>query len=529
MAKPKLFVYIPSLPQRNYEYRRGDSILIYDEDNKAILIDGGESELFDQMIRFMKKKGIRNVTFVLTHWHIDHDCGLKAALKSSDVFVDEIYCPPPEELKLVPRDDGYSEYNRAVKIIQLAKDLKKKIVYPAPDKRTGHWVGKIRMWMYRQKANPSDYVDYQVNNTSIQTYFPDLEFLAGGDMINNERVLKKYPTWKITGFKIWHHGNACVYSVCDLLTERGARICYYTDWEPKGTAIGATTFSKYGAGRAKQYFIILRPFEDIYIEADGEGHVTWKQGANSWMYDIEYGSPAKSQIIPSPIMEADVVPLIIPNTGFKGYNVTRRTQPIKYIVIHYVGAESSAYDNVKYFNAQNRNASADYFIDHNGDVYEYNPDIKEQYSWHCGGSKQSGSGGSFYGKCTNGNSVGIELCTKKIGSDWTFSNATVKSAIALVKYLIKQHGISVSNVIRHFDVNGKYCPQVKGWIDPVGGSSEWDKFKGQLYLSQIYRVRKSWDDAKSQIGAFADLENARAMKSKHEGYHIYNSEGKEVL
>lgn len=293
MGKPKLHVYIPSLPQKSYEYRRGDSIAIYDDNQNIILIDGGEGDLFTRMETFLKtmkrSDGYAHVCFVLTHWHADHDNGLKNALNSPHIFVDEIYCPPPEELKDVPKDEGLDEYKRAVKILGLAKDLNKKIIYPAANKKVGHWVGKIRMWMYRQAASSKDYVDYQVNNTSIQTYFPDLEFLTGGDMINSDRFLKRFPSWRITGFKIWHHGNACGWSACDLLKEMGAKICYYTDWEPSGIQIGCTRFSQYGAGRTKQYFTTLRPFEDITIDADGEGHLAWTQGTNVYKYDIGYG------------------------------------------------------------------------------------------------------------------------------------------------------------------------------------------------------------------------------------------------
>lgn len=40
---------------------------------------------------------------------------------------------------------------------------------------------------------------------------------------------------------------------------------------------------------------------------------------------------------------------------------------------------------------------------------------------------------------------------------------------------------------------------------------------------EIYRVRKSWQDATSQIGAYANLENAK--KACKEGYNVYNSKG----
>ena len=43
---------------------------------------------------------------------------------------------------------------------------------------------------------------------------------------------------------------------------------------------------------------------------------------------------------------------------------------------------------------------------------------------------------------------------------------------------------------------------------------------------QLYRVRKSWTDAKSQIGAFSSLENAK--KSCKTGYAVFDSNGKQV-
>ena len=43
---------------------------------------------------------------------------------------------------------------------------------------------------------------------------------------------------------------------------------------------------------------------------------------------------------------------------------------------------------------------------------------------------------------------------------------------------------------------------------------------------QLYRVRKSWADAKSQIGAFSSLENAK--KACKTGYAVFDSNGKQV-
>lgn len=44
--------------------------------------------------------------------------------------------------------------------------------------------------------------------------------------------------------------------------------------------------------------------------------------------------------------------------------------------------------------------------------------------------------------------------------------------------------------------------------------------------SNLYRVRKSWDDAKSQIGAFASLDGAKAACK--DGYYVYDANGNVV-
>jgi N-acetylmuramoyl-L-alanine amidase CwlA len=47
---------------------------------------------------------------------------------------------------------------------------------------------------------------------------------------------------------------------------------------------------------------------------------------------------------------------------------------------------------------------------------------------------------------------------------------------------------------------------------------------------QMYRVRKSWGDAKSQIGAFSVLNNAKALADSRasEGYRVFDNDGKVV-
>lgn len=44
----------------------------------------------------------------------------------------------------------------------------------------------------------------------------------------------------------------------------------------------------------------------------------------------------------------------------------------------------------------------------------------------------------------------------------------------------------------------------------------------------LYRVRKAWSDASSQIGAYSSLDNAKAMVDKNPGYCVFDSNGKAV-
>lgn len=176
------------------------------------------------------------------------------------------------------------------------------------------------------------------------------------------------------------------------------------------------------------------------------------------------------------------------NTNFGTHNTSVRTGNIEYIVVHYVGATGDAKANVNYYNQKtSTSASADFFVGHTGDIWQYNPDPKTRYCWAVGGGKQSVQGGSFYGKAKNANTVHIEMCVKNSGSnkaansnDWYFTDATVSSTVELVKYLMKLYNIPASNVIRHFDVNGKACPGVVGWNALSGDESKWNDFTKKI-------------------------------------------------
>lgn len=177
---------------------------------------------------------------------------------------------------------------------------------------------------------------------------------------------------------------------------------------------------------------------------------------------------------------------------FSTVNTTAKAnRKIKYIVIHYTASVSSSGKSdesvAAWFARTASKASADFIVDDDS-VTQFNGDIENRYTWHCGGSQYCTKGGSLYKKCVNANSIGIEICstnssnTVKNPNDktWYFTDAVLNNAIELVKLLMKKYNIPIENVIRHYDVNGKLCPGIIGWNKDSNDESAWLDFKNKL-------------------------------------------------
>ena len=141
----------------------------------------------------------------------------------------------------------------------------------------------------------------------------------------------------------------------------------------------------------------------------------------------------------------------------------------EYIVIHYTGnATDTALANARYFETVNRGASANYFVDQTS-VYQCVLDSDK--AWHVGVNYGNHT---LFGKCTNSNSIGIEMCSnkKKIAQD------TYKNTVALTKKLMKKYNIPASRVVRHYDVCNKVCPGWSGWTRK--NDKIWKQFKKDI-------------------------------------------------
>lgn len=116
------------------------------------------------------------------------------------------------------------------------------------------------------------------------------------------------------------------------------------------------------------------------------------------------------------------------------YTIINRTipitkRPIEYIVVHYVGAVSTAKNNADYFYSTFRDASAHYFVDEK-EIWQVVED--KNIAWHCGAKV-------YYHPCRNYTSIGVELCCKKKDGKWYFEKETLDNAVWLIKRLMKKY------------------------------------------------------------------------------------------
>ena len=174
--------------------------------------------------------------------------------------------------------------------------------------------------------------------------------------------------------------------------------------------------------------------------------------------------------------------------------------------------------------------------------------------WGCG----SGSKGS----CNNG-WIQFEICEDGL-SDKSYFEKVYKEACEITAYLcdmynidpkgsVTVNGVKVPTILCHADSHklgmGSNHGDVNHWFPKFGKSMEdvrndvaklmnasatpekpkEEEKKEEPAVVEMYRVRKSWEDSKSQIGAYTQLDNAKAACDKAGAeYKVFNSKGQQV-
>lgn len=159
--------------------------------------------------------------------------------------------------------------------------------------------------------------------------------------------------------------------------------------------------------------------------------------------------------------------------------------------------------------------------------------------WHAGGS-------------ANNTHIGFEICEDDM-TDSGYFTKVYQEAVELCAYLCKTYNLDPMAdgvIIAHYEgykrgtasnhgdpkywftKHGKsmdaFRAAVKAQMGKAAGtaSSQVETETKTETTGQLYRVRKSWADAKSQIGAYEKLTNAKAACKA--GYKVFDKDGKVV-
>ena len=162
-----------------------------------------------------------------------------------------------------------------------------------------------------------------------------------------------------------------------------------------------------------------------------------------------------------------------------------RTQPVRYIVMHYTANNGdTAKNNCDYYHrVGGLQASAHYFCDEHGAMQS----VREcDTAWHCGAEAGQRY---WHPECRNGNSIGIEMCSRKrADGSYYILPETVANAAALAREIMQRYGIDTEHVVRHYDVTGKRCPMP--WVDDP---AQWTAFLAMLTPENTTTVEEDDD------------------------------------
>ena len=155
------------------------------------------------------------------------------------------------------------------------------------------------------------------------------------------------------------------------------------------------------------------------------------------------------------------------------YGEQRDPLKIKYLIVHYTSNDGDSDEaNGSYFARRIVKASAHYFIDDDSVTCS----VPDDYIAYSVGGKCQSNHHPMYQVITNTNSISIEMCDSQKNGKVEITNKTLENVYAFSRLLMKKYNISIDRVYRHYDVNGKLCPNCNGLLD----DTIWQKFKSNI-------------------------------------------------
>lgn len=203
-----------------------------------------------------------------------------------------------------------------------------------------------------------------------------------------------------------------------------------------------------------------------------------------------------------------------------------RNKPISKITIHHMAGDLTLEQCGNIFANSGRQASANYGIDSQGRVGQF---VDERDRSWCSSSADN-----------DHVAVTIEVANDGGAPDWHVSDAALASLLDLCVDICRRNGIQwlnytgdkSGNLTMHKWFAATACPgpYLESKFSSIAQAvndrlGQPDKPSG---IDQLYRVRRSWEDAKSQIGAYAVLDNAKRAANQYPGYTVFDGTGKTV-
>ena len=161
--------------------------------------------------------------------------------------------------------------------------------------------------------------------------------------------------------------------------------------------------------------------------------------------------------------------------------------------------------------------------------------------WHAGGS-------------ANNTHIGFEICEDGL-TDASYFAKVYQEAVELCAYLCKAFNLTEKDIICHsegykkgiasnhrdvmhwFPKHGKSMDTFREAVrlllaeqDVSAGADDADNTEAAIaypekLTSGYYRVRRSWEDKKSQVGAYRILANAKAAADRNPGTYVFSNGG----
>lgn len=182
---------------------QADSILIK-QDNNYMLIDGGNNEDGDMLVKYLKEQGVEKLDYIIaTHPHEDHIGGLDDVLNEFDT--DLVLMPDK-----ITTTKTFEDFLLAIKNRQ---DIKNKngenvTLKKVPKLEEKYNLGNASFVIYAPNSSSYD----ELNNYSIviKLSFGNNTFLFTGDAekLSEKEMLDKNYDLKADVLKIGHHGSS---------------------------------------------------------------------------------------------------------------------------------------------------------------------------------------------------------------------------------------------------------------------------------------------------------------------------------